>query len=89
DRTYGKVTRITHKFKGEVLIEGNQDWSFSQFFLECLKAFNTLFGEEERGIFLKKTGHQPSYLLKVLYESSIETGMTEKATDTLDGSRMR
>nr|GFB92621.1 reverse transcriptase domain-containing protein [Tanacetum cinerariifolium] len=39
---------------------------------------------KERGIFLKKTGHQPGYLQKVLNESSIENGMTKKATDTLD-----
>nr|GFA54358.1 hypothetical protein [Tanacetum cinerariifolium] len=50
--------------------------------------FNTLFGEKEQGIFLKKTGHRPGYLLKVLYESSIEAGMAEKATDTLNGSGM-
>nr|GEV07858.1 hypothetical protein [Tanacetum cinerariifolium] len=35
------------------------------------------------------TGHRPGYLRKVLYESSIETGMTEKATDTLDGGGIR
>nr|GEY98439.1 reverse transcriptase domain-containing protein [Tanacetum cinerariifolium] len=38
----------------------------------------------DEGIFLKKTGHQPGYLQKVLYESLIETGITEKTTDTLD-----
>nr|GEV12862.1 reverse transcriptase domain-containing protein [Tanacetum cinerariifolium] len=51
--------------------------------------FNTLIGEEERGIFLKKTGHRPGYLRKVLYKSSIEADMTKKAKDTLDGSGMR
>nr|GEZ07483.1 hypothetical protein [Tanacetum cinerariifolium] len=50
--------------------------------------FHTFFGEEEYGIFLKKTGHRLGYLRKVLYESSIEANMTEKATDTLDGSGM-
>nr|GEV70646.1 integrase, catalytic region, zinc finger, CCHC-type, peptidase aspartic, catalytic [Tanacetum cinerariifolium] len=50
--------------------------------------FNTLFEEEERGIFLKKMGHQSSYLQKVFYESLIEAGMTDKATDTLDSSGM-
>nr|GEU99123.1 hypothetical protein [Tanacetum cinerariifolium] len=89
DRTYGKVACIAHKLKGKVLIGGNQDWSFCQFFLECLKGFNTLFGEEERGIFLKNTGHRPGYLQKILYESSIEAGMTKETTDTLDGSGMR
>nr|GFA78560.1 hypothetical protein [Tanacetum cinerariifolium] len=42
--------------------------------------------EEERGIFLKKMGHRPGYLQKVLYESSLQTDMIKKATDTLDGS---
>nr|GEZ84070.1 hypothetical protein [Tanacetum cinerariifolium] len=51
--------------------------------------FNTLIGEEEGGVFIKKTGHRPGYLQKVLYQSSIEAGMTEKSTDTLDGSGMR
>nr|GEU46487.1 hypothetical protein [Tanacetum cinerariifolium] len=51
--------------------------------------FNTLFGEEEWGIFLKKTGHRPGYLRKVLYESSIEAGMTKKAPDTHEGGGMR
>nr|GEV24672.1 putative reverse transcriptase domain, ribonuclease H-like domain, aspartic peptidase domain protein [Tanacetum cinerariifolium] len=88
DRTYGKVACIAHKFKWQVL-GGNKDWCFSQFPFECLKSFNTLIREEERSIFLKKTGHRPSYLRKVLYESSIEAGMTKKATDTLDGSGMR
>nr|GFC20402.1 hypothetical protein [Tanacetum cinerariifolium] len=88
DRTYGKVTCIAHKLKGQVPIEGNQDWSFSQFSLECLKGFNTLIGEEERSIFSKKTGQQSGYLRKILYESSIEAGMIEKATDTLDSSGM-
>nr|GEU43198.1 hypothetical protein [Tanacetum cinerariifolium] len=49
--------------------------------------FNTLFGEEEWGIFLKKMGHRPGYLRKVFYESSIEAGMTKKATDTLYSDR--
>nr|GEX06116.1 reverse transcriptase domain-containing protein [Tanacetum cinerariifolium] len=44
--------------------------------------------EEEWGIFFKKTSHRPGYLWKILYESSIEAGMTEETTDTLDGSRM-
>nr|GFC09278.1 hypothetical protein [Tanacetum cinerariifolium] len=77
---------------GEEAVSGEEavrDWCFSQFFLECLKGFNTLFGEEEWGIFFKKTGHRPGYLRKVLYESSIEADITEKATDTLDGSGMR
>nr|GEZ00563.1 reverse transcriptase domain-containing protein [Tanacetum cinerariifolium] len=90
DHTYGKVTCIAHKLEWKVPVGGNQGWSFSQFFLECLKGFNTLIGEEEeRGIFLKKTGHRPGYLRKVLNESLIETGMTKKAMDTLDGSGMR
>nr|GEX29166.1 hypothetical protein [Tanacetum cinerariifolium] len=50
--------------------------------------FNTLFGEEEWGIFFKKTGHRPGYLRRVLYESLIEAGMTKETTDTLDGSGM-
>nr|GEX18531.1 zinc finger, CCHC-type, retrotransposon Gag domain protein [Tanacetum cinerariifolium] len=57
--------------------------------LHIWQSFNTLFGEEEWGIFLKKTGHRSGYLRKVLYESSIEAGMTKKATDTLDGGGMR
>nr|GEX92813.1 hypothetical protein [Tanacetum cinerariifolium] len=89
DRTYGKITCIAHKFKGEVPIEGNEDWCLSQFLLKCLKSFNTLFGEEEWSIFFKKTGHRPGYLRKVLYESSIESGMTKETTDTLDDSGMR
>nr|GEU40950.1 hypothetical protein [Tanacetum cinerariifolium] len=89
DRTYGKVTCIAHKLEGQVPIRGNKDWCFSQFSLKCLKGFNTLIGEEELSIFFKKTGHRPSYLRKVLYESSIEADMTKKATDTLDGSGMR
>nr|GEX21280.1 hypothetical protein [Tanacetum cinerariifolium] len=40
-------------------------------------------------LLVKQTGHHPGYLRKVLYESSIEDGVTEKATDTLDVSRMR
>nr|GEV90391.1 hypothetical protein [Tanacetum cinerariifolium] len=51
--------------------------------------FNTLFGEKERGFFLEKMGHRSGYLRKILYESSIETGMTKKTTDTLNGSGMR
>nr|GEV08525.1 hypothetical protein [Tanacetum cinerariifolium] len=51
--------------------------------------FNTLFGEEERSIIFKKTCHWPGYLRKVLFESSIEAGMTKETTDTLDGSGMR
>nr|GEW32400.1 hypothetical protein [Tanacetum cinerariifolium] len=89
DHTYGKVACIAHKLKGQVLVEDNQDWCFSQFSFECLKGFNTLFREEERGIFLKKTGHRPGCLRKVLYESSREADMTKKVTDTLDGSGMR
>nr|GEZ38092.1 hypothetical protein [Tanacetum cinerariifolium] len=58
-------------------------------FFKCLKGFNALFGEKEWGIFLKKTGHRSGYLRKVLYKSSIESVMTKKATDTLDGSGMR
>nr|GEV16590.1 hypothetical protein [Tanacetum cinerariifolium] len=88
DHTYGKVACIAHKLKGKVPVRGNQDWCFSQFFLECLKGFNTLFGEEEWGIFLKKTVHRSGYLQKILYESSIKADMTKKATDTLDGSGM-
>nr|GFA79094.1 hypothetical protein [Tanacetum cinerariifolium] len=38
---------------------------------------------------LKKTGHRPGYLRKILYESSIETGKPEETMDTLDGSGMR
>nr|GEV18290.1 reverse transcriptase domain-containing protein [Tanacetum cinerariifolium] len=34
------------------------------------------------------TVHWSSYLRKVFYESSIESGMTKKATDTLDGGGM-
>nr|GEZ90416.1 reverse transcriptase domain-containing protein [Tanacetum cinerariifolium] len=88
DRTYGKVICIADKLEGQVPVAGNQDWCFSQFSFECLKGFNTLFGEEKWDIFLKKMGHRPGYLQKVLYESSIEAGMTKKATDTLDGSGM-
>nr|GEY83514.1 reverse transcriptase domain-containing protein [Tanacetum cinerariifolium] len=51
--------------------------------------FNTLFREEERGIFFEKTGHRPGYHRKVLYESSMEAGMTKETTDTLDDSGMR
>nr|GEY80922.1 hypothetical protein [Tanacetum cinerariifolium] len=54
-----KVACVTHKLKGQILVGGNQDWSFSQFSFKCLKGFNTLFGEKEWGIFLKKTGHRP------------------------------
>nr|GEY10691.1 hypothetical protein [Tanacetum cinerariifolium] len=43
----------------------------------------------DEGIFLKKMGHRPGYLRKVLYESWIEVGMTEKATNTLDGGGIR
>nr|GEU85969.1 hypothetical protein [Tanacetum cinerariifolium] len=82
----GGMIRIHNAFVHD---EGNQDWSFSQFSFEYLKGFNTLFGEEEWGIFLKKTGHRSGYLQKVFYESSIETGMTKKVTNTLDGSGMR
>nr|GEW62946.1 reverse transcriptase domain-containing protein [Tanacetum cinerariifolium] len=53
------------------------------------RSFNTLIGEEERSIFFQKAGHRPGYLRKVLNESSIEAGMTEKTTDTLNGSGMR
>nr|GEZ80257.1 hypothetical protein [Tanacetum cinerariifolium] len=58
---------------------------------EMIRIHNALFmmREEEWGIFLKKTGHRPGYLRKLLYESSIEADMTKKATDTLDGSGMR
>nr|GEY90021.1 reverse transcriptase domain-containing protein [Tanacetum cinerariifolium] len=89
DRTYGKVTCIAHKLEGQVPIEGNKEWCFSQFFLEFLKGFNTLIRKEERGIFLMKIGHQPGYLRKVLNESSIEASIAKKATDTLDDSGMR
>nr|GEZ00595.1 hypothetical protein [Tanacetum cinerariifolium] len=51
--------------------------------------FNTLFGEKEWGIFLKKMGHQLGYLQKVFYETTIEADITKKATDTLDSDGMR
>nr|GEY99455.1 hypothetical protein [Tanacetum cinerariifolium] len=89
DCTYGKVACIAHKLKGQIPVGGNQDWSFSEFSFECLKGFNTHFGEKEWGVFLKKTGYRPGYLRKVFYESSIEIGMIEKATDTLDSGGMR
>nr|GEZ40587.1 hypothetical protein [Tanacetum cinerariifolium] len=87
--TKSKVACIARKLKGKIPVGGNQDWSFSQFSFVCLKGFNTLFGEEEWGIFLKETGHRPGYLRKVFYETSIEADMTKKATDTLDIGGMR
>nr|GEU62492.1 hypothetical protein [Tanacetum cinerariifolium]GEX11218.1 hypothetical protein [Tanacetum cinerariifolium] len=53
DRTNGKITCVAHKLKGKVPIGGNKDWCFSQFLLECLKGFNTLFGEEEQSILFR------------------------------------
>nr|GEX59582.1 retrovirus-related Pol polyprotein from transposon 17.6 [Tanacetum cinerariifolium] len=61
------------------------DWDLS-FELMC-DASDFAIGE--RSIILKKTGHWPSYLQKILYESSIEAGMTEKTMNTLDDSGMR
>nr|GEX44205.1 reverse transcriptase domain-containing protein [Tanacetum cinerariifolium] len=55
DCTYNKVVCIAHKLKGQISVGGNQDWGFSYFSFECLKGFNTLFGKEEYGIFLKNT----------------------------------
>nr|GEV71254.1 hypothetical protein [Tanacetum cinerariifolium] len=88
DHTYGKVTCIAHKLKGQVS-RGQSRLELHSIFLKCLKGFNTLFGEEKWGMFLKKTCHRPGYLQKVLYESSIEAGITKKATNTLDSSGMR
>nr|GFA15766.1 reverse transcriptase domain-containing protein [Tanacetum cinerariifolium] len=62
DCTDSKVASIAHELKGHILVGSNQDWSFCQFSFECLKGFNTLFGEKEWGIFFKETGHRPSYL---------------------------
>ncbi|GKE76968.1 hypothetical protein Tco_1543088, partial [Tanacetum coccineum] len=55
---------------------------------ECLKGFNTLIGEDERSIFLKKMSHRSGNFGKILNELSVETGMTEKTPNTLDGGGM-
>nr|GFD10491.1 hypothetical protein [Tanacetum cinerariifolium] len=56
DYTNGKVASVAHELKGPIPVR-----SFSQFSFECLKGFNTLFGEKEWGIFFEKTGHWPGY----------------------------
>nr|GEZ09936.1 GDSL esterase/lipase 1-like [Tanacetum cinerariifolium] len=61
DCTNGKVASIAHELKGHILVRSNQDRSFSQLSFECLKGFNTLFGEMECGIFLEKSGHRLGY----------------------------
>nr|GEU62025.1 hypothetical protein [Tanacetum cinerariifolium] len=62
DCTDSKVVSIAHELKRKISVGGNQDRSFIQFPFECLKGFNTLFGDNEWGIFLEKTGHRPGYL---------------------------
>nr|GFA82386.1 hypothetical protein [Tanacetum cinerariifolium] len=68
---------MLHIFEELVLLLGRRSLNIEIPRMEVCKVgkpwgFNTLFGEEEWGIFLKKTGHWPSYLQKVLYKSSIE-----------------
>ncbi|GKE80839.1 hypothetical protein Tco_1550839 [Tanacetum coccineum] len=55
----------------------------------CLKGFNTLIGEDERSIFLKKMSHRSGNFGKILNEPSVETALTEKTLNTLDGGGMR
>nr|GEW49001.1 reverse transcriptase domain-containing protein [Tanacetum cinerariifolium] len=61
DCTNSKVASIAHEFKGHIPVRSNQDRSFSKLSFECLKGFNTLFGEMEWGIFFEKSGHRPGY----------------------------
>ncbi|GKG37509.1 hypothetical protein Tco_0447682, partial [Tanacetum coccineum] len=89
DCTYAKVACIAHKLKGQIPVGGNQDWSFSKFFLQRLESLNTFIGEDERGVFLKEMSHRSGNFGKILNESSVETDMTEKTPNTLDGGRMR
>nr|GEV89304.1 hypothetical protein [Tanacetum cinerariifolium] len=63
----GGVIRIHNAFVHD------KDHSYNK--VTCIA--HKLKGEEEWGIFLKKTGHRPSYLRKVLNESSIEADMTK------------
>nr|GEV47789.1 putative ribonuclease H-like domain-containing protein [Tanacetum cinerariifolium] len=58
DCTNSKVASIAHELKGHIPVRSNQDRSFSYLFFECLKGFNTLFRENEWGIFLEKTSHR-------------------------------
>nr|GEU73474.1 hypothetical protein [Tanacetum cinerariifolium] len=61
DHTYGKVACIAHNSKGKSQSGAIKIGALANFF-KCLKGFNTLFGEEEWGIFLRKTGHRPGCL---------------------------
>nr|GEX83723.1 hypothetical protein [Tanacetum cinerariifolium] len=50
------------------------------------KPWGSLIGKDDRRL---EDGSSAGLSLKLLYESSIEAGMTKKAIDTLDGSGMR
>nr|GEX53433.1 putative ribonuclease H-like domain-containing protein [Tanacetum cinerariifolium] len=98
----GVVTKVKlHTFEEFVLLLGRHSLNNEVPRMEKNPSeqsrFEIFFSKEifEGGVICKhnafvhdETGHRPSYLRKVLYESSIEAGMTEKATDTLDGSGM-
>ncbi|GJS73163.1 hypothetical protein Tco_0706004 [Tanacetum coccineum] len=79
DCTYGKVACIAHKLKRKV--------PSGQSRLEL--RLNTFIGEDERSILLKKMSHRSGNFGKILNEPSVETGMTEKTPNTLDGGGMR
>ncbi|GJS61273.1 hypothetical protein Tco_0656057 [Tanacetum coccineum] len=53
------------------------------------KFLNTFIGEDEQSILLKKMSHWSGNFGKILNELSIETGMTEKTPNTLDGGGIR
>nr|GFB68275.1 hypothetical protein [Tanacetum cinerariifolium] len=76
DCTNGKVASIGHELKGHISVRSNQDRSFSKLYFECLKCLNTLFGENEWGIFFEKSGHRPGYFGEVFDEMTIKAGMT-------------
>nr|GFB70813.1 hypothetical protein [Tanacetum cinerariifolium] len=79
DRTYGKVACIGHKLKGTAPMA------------KSLASHISSKGKYQLGAI--KIGASMSYRSgnfgKILYEPSVETGMTEKTPNTLDGSGMR
>nr|GFD21775.1 hypothetical protein [Tanacetum cinerariifolium] len=85
----GEIACVAHKFKWQVPVWGNQDWSFRKIFLQCLESLDTIFREHERGILLEKMSHRSRDFGEILNELPIKTGVTEETSNTLDGRGMR
>src|SRR3954470_16949402 len=79
-----KITSITHNFKGKIPVRWLYYRSGYQGFLKNFEGFLTIFIIYKRNILLEKIGEGSQGLRKVLDNSSIETSMAEKTTNTFD-----